>query len=98
MSIRVEDYKNLQKGRSASEQEMLDMIHEIKSHVEPPYKDDDPYFQRDPWSKLGWVSSGVCMAWRWYWDTVILEDATKQDLLSALAEYHNHSIIQGGKS
>lgn len=86
MDIGVENYRNLSEGRNASEQELLDMIHRIKSCKTPPYKEDDPYYLRDPWSRLGSVSSGICMAWGWYWDTVILSEATKEDLLTALRE------------
>lgn len=87
MSLKVENYQNLSEGKNKAEQELLEMIHKIKSRREPPYKEDDPYYLRYPWTKLGAVSSGVCMAWGWYWDTVILEEATKDDLLAALTEY-----------
>ncbi len=80
-------YCNLATVNDMEKQELLNMIHEIKKHQEPPYREDDPYNHRYPWQKLGAVSSGICMAWGWYWDTVILENATKDDLLAALTEY-----------
>lgn len=73
-------------------QELIDLIHEIKRHKEPPYREDDPYCMRYPWQKLGSVSSGICMAWWWYWDNVILEKATKDDLLAAIAEYKTNLL------
>ena len=67
--------------------ERLNLIREIKKHASPPFKTDDIYFQRDPWPKLGGVSSGICMAWCWYRDGWILAKATQEDLERALAEF-----------
>ena len=93
MSIRIEDYRNMDKAENEDEQELLDMIHKIKKHETPPKREDDPYDLRYPWQKLGGVSSGICMAWCWYWDTVILEKATKEDLIAALSEYDNKTGV-----
>ena len=89
MSIKIKDYQNIDKAKNEDEQELLDMIHKIKEHETPPNREDDPYDLRYPWSKLGDASSGIFMTWCWYWDTVILEKATKEDLIAALSEYDN---------
>lgn len=71
--------------------ELLELIQTIKSHSEPPRNEDDIYNMRYPWQKFGGVSSGICMCWCWYRDDVILEKATKADMLFALNEFDKQS-------
>lgn len=68
------------------DEELLILIHKIKEYDTPPYDDNDPYYLKYPWQKFGGVSSGICMAWHWYKDEVILEKATKEDIILALSE------------
>lgn len=71
--------------------ELLELIQKIKSHSEPPRDENDLYYQRYPWNKFGGISSGICMCWCWYRDDVILEKATKKDILYALNEFEKRS-------
>lgn len=71
--------------------ELLELIQKIKSHSEPPMDKNDLYYQRYPWNKFGGISSGICMCWCWYRDDVILEKATKEDILFALNEFEKQS-------
>lgn len=66
--------------------EMVNMLHKIKQHKEPPWHDDDIYWMREPWQKFGGVSSGICMKWCWFRDDVILKRATREDMLLAIKD------------
>ena len=72
------------------DQELLNLIHQIKSHKEPPEDKSDIYNLRYPWQKFGGVSSGIYMVWFWYRDEVILEKATKEDIIFALKEFEDN--------
>ena len=78
--------KNLTSSPLKEEQELLDLIHRIKKYENPPFRKEDIYYLREPWNKLGGVSSGIIMAWGWYYDTVILRKASKAELELALSE------------
>ena len=62
------------------------MLDKIKSHRTPPRRDDDIYFERDPWKKFGGISSGIVMTWFWYRDDVILDRANIGEILQAYKE------------
>ena len=64
----------------------VEKIRYIKSFKEPPFLEDDIYYLRNPWSKFGGISSGICMCWCWYKDDVILNKITEEDLELAYEE------------
>lgn len=65
---------------------IIEKIRYIKSFKEPPFLKDDIYYFRNPWSKFGGISSGICMGWHWYKDDVILDEITEEDLELAYEE------------
>lgn len=67
----------------------LEKIRKIKSYGTPPFDEADPYYEREPWQKFGGISSGICMAWGWFRDGVILEKTTDEDIEKALKERGN---------
>lgn len=69
-----------------SRDDLLALVHTIKSYETPPYIEDDAYYKREPWQKFGGVSSGIVMKWCWFRDEVILERATEEDILRAAKE------------
>lgn len=77
--------------------EMLDLIHKIKSHSEPPKVDGDAFNTRHPWDKFGGVSSGICQGWFWFRDEVILSRITLDDALAALEEFNKGNESQPPK-
>lgn len=58
----------------------------IKSFKEPPFKKDDPFYERNPWSKFGGVSSGICQSWLWYINGTIMSKASESDIDLAYRE------------
>lgn len=62
------------------------MLKEIKSHREPPFREDDPYFCRELWQKFGAYFDG----YGWFSDEYILSHATEKDIERAYNE------IKGG--
>lgn len=65
---------------------IVEKIRYIKSFKEPPFLENDIYYLRNPWSKFGGISSGICMCWRWYRDDIILNKITEEDLELAYEE------------
>lgn len=53
------------------------MLDEIKSHREPPFREDAPYYSRKPWGKFGAVG-GFVLGWGWYKDEYILAQTTPE--------------------
>lgn len=71
-------------------EELKRKIAEIKSHGNPPFIEADAYYSREPWGKLGGISSGICMDWCWFRDEYIYSQATEEDVEMAYNE------IKGG--
>lgn len=75
--------------------ESVRMLHELKSYPSPVCRDHDPHYERIPWQKFGTITSGICQAWEWYQDGVILFEkrASRDEIKAALdltsAEYAN---------
>ncbi len=63
--------------------EMFQLLEEIQSFGAPPFKEDDPLFDRAPWPKFG--ADGE-RGWGWWSVPMILEHVTKEEMLQALAE------------
>lgn len=76
-----------------TEEERIDLLSKIKKHREPPFLNDDAYYNRRPWNKFGGVSSGICVCWNWYQDKFILENATDNDLITAFQEIEKEAIL-----
>lgn len=74
--------------------DLLVLIHTIKSYAAPPFIEDDAYYMREPWQKFGGVSSDIVMKWCWFRDEVILEKATEDDILKAVREMRLARNIQ----
>lgn len=75
-------------------QELLDLIREIKKHDSPPVSPGKQLDCQYPWYLLGTVSSGICVAWEWFPDALILQRANKNDLLFALEQYKKKEDAQ----
>ena len=58
------------------------MLKEIKSHRTPPEKENDPYFCRYPWNKLGAYFDG----YGWFKNEIIISQATEKDIQIAYDE------------
>ena len=75
--------------------ESVRMLHELKSYPSPVCRDHDPHYERIPWQKFGTITSGICQAWEWYQDDVILFEkrASRDEIKAALdltsTEYAN---------
>lgn len=76
-------------GVKIIDEETSCLLRKIKSYSHPPKREDDFYNHRKPWSKLGVVSSEIGMGWYWFKDEVIMEKATREDLMLALSELEN---------
>lgn len=79
-------------SQNSEKKDLLSLIHQIKMHKEPPYIKDDLYNLREPWQRFGSVYAGIWMGWMWYRDDVILQKATKEDMLLALNEFEKEKI------
>ena len=44
--------------------EKTELTNRIKTFREPPFDEDDPYFQRSPWNRLAIVTPGFYVTWR----------------------------------
>ena len=64
------------------------LIQRVKSHGLPPYREDDPYYERQPWKKFGCISSDLGGVWRWYDTDVIINEynLTTEDIVLAEQE------------
>ena len=62
----------------------------IKSFDKPPWDENDIYWHRYPWQKFGCVSSGICMAWYWYRDDVILKNCIDEDIEEACQQMRDY--------
>ena len=61
----------------------------IKLQREPPYQEDDPCWNRNPWGKFGefcFCAIDYEMHWVWYPDDIILSKVTVEDIHDALVE------------
>ena len=85
MTIKLTD----ELGIKIIDEETSCLLRKIKSYSHPPKREDDFYNHRKPWSKLGAVSSEISMGWYWFKDEVIMEKATREDLMLALSELEN---------
>ena len=65
--------------------EMFELLDELKSYGAPPFKDDDPLYNREPWPKLG-TTGEYGDGWYWWSVPMILEYVTKEEMLQAIAE------------
>lgn len=66
--------------------ELLQLMEKVRQYPKPPDNKDDLYDEREPWNKLGGVSSGISMGWGWCADYAVLQYATKEDLMRAIKE------------
>lgn len=80
------EYTKAIKGLQYNELSVYNMLNKIKSYDAPPWDDNDIYYHRSPWQKFGGVSSGIVMCWCWYRDSVILEQASVNDIIQAYRE------------
>ena len=75
-------------------QEQIDIIKKIMQRKEPPFDENDIYYERKPWNKFGTVcdtgSIGVGLCW--YKVSVILSKVTDEELILALEEIENENM------
>ena len=82
----INEYAHIMKSLMNDDLSVYSMLRVIKSYDSPPDVEGDPYCLRDPWHKIGGVSSGICMTWCWYSDSYILEKASVKDIVTAYNE------------
>lgn len=72
-------------------QERIDIIKKIMQRKEPPFDENDIYYERIPWKKFGAVcdTGSIGVGWCWYKVSVILSKVTDEELILALEEIEN---------
>ena len=72
-------------------QERIDIIKKIMQRKEPPFDENDIYYERKPWKKFGAVcdTGSIGVGWCWYKVSVILSKVTDEELVLALEEIEN---------
>ena len=72
-------------------QERIDIIKKIMQCKEPPFDENDIYYERKPWKKFGAVcdTGSIGVGWCWYKVSVILSKVTDEELVLALEEIEN---------
>ena len=72
-------------------QERIDIIKKIMQRKEPPFDENDIYYERKPWKKFGAVcdTGSIGVGWCWYKVSVILSKVTDEELILALEEIEN---------
>ena len=72
-------------------QERIDIVKKITQRKEPPFDENDIYYERKPWNKFGAVCDigSIGVGWCWYKVSVILSKVTDEELVLALEEIEN---------
>lgn len=72
-------------------QERIDIVKKIMQRKEPPFDENDIYYERKPWKKFGAVcdTGSIGVGWCWYKVSVILSKVTDEELVLALEEIEN---------
>ena len=72
-------------------QERIDIVKKIMQRKEPPFDENDIYYERKPWKKFGAVcdTGSIGVGWCWYKVSVILSKVTDEELILALEEIEN---------
>ena len=72
-------------------QERIDIVKKIMQRKEPPFDENDIYYERKPWNKFGAVcdTGSIGVGWCWYKVSVILSKVTDEELILALEEIEN---------
>ena len=72
-------------------QERIDIVKKITQRKEPPFDENDIYYERKPWNKFGAVcdTGSIGVGWCWYKVSVILSKVTDEELILALEEIEN---------
>lgn len=72
-------------------QERIDIVKKIMQRKEPPFDENDIYYERNPWNKFGAVcdTGSIGVGWCWYKVSVILSKVTDEELILALEEIEN---------
>ena len=72
-------------------QERIDIVKKITQRKEPPFDENDIYYERKPWKKFGAVcdTGSIGVGWCWYKVSVILSKVTDEELILALEEIEN---------
>ena len=72
-------------------QERIEIIKKIMQRKEPPFDENDIYYERKPWNKFGAVcdTGSIGVGWCWYKVSVILSKVTDEELILALEEIEN---------
>lgn len=72
-------------------QERIEIIKKIMQRKEPPFDENDIYYERKPWNKFGAVcdTGSIGVGWCWYKVSVILSKVTDEELVLALEEIEN---------
>lgn len=72
-------------------QERIDIVKKIMQRKEPPFDENDIYYERNPWNKFGAVcdTGSIGVGWCWYKVSVILSKVTDEELVLALEEIEN---------
>lgn len=64
--------------------EMFELLDEVRACGTPPFKENDPEYDKAPWPKFGTFDEEY--GWGWWSTPAILEEVTKEEMLLALAE------------
>lgn len=74
-----------------NKQERIDIIKKIMQRKEPPFDENDIYYERKPWNKFGAVcdTGSIGVGWCWYKVSVILSKVTDEELVLALEKIEN---------
>ena len=72
-------------------QERIDIVKKIMQRKEPPFDENDIYYERKPWKKFGAVcdTGSIGVGWCCYKVSVILSKVTDEELVLALEEIEN---------
>ena len=62
----------------------------IISFKQPPFRHEDPYWERKPWQKFGGYSNGIISGWAWSDSSKLVSSVTRDDVMMALKEYHDN--------
>ena len=75
-------------------QERIDIVKKITQRKEPPFDENDIYYERKPWNKFGAVcdTGSIGVGWCWYKVSVILSKVTDEELILALEEIENENM------
>lgn len=75
-------------------QERIEIIKKIMQRKEPPFDENDIYYERKPWNKFGAVcdTGSIGVGWCWYKVSVILSKVTDEELILALEEIENENM------